>query len=111
MDSFVFDGEEYKQDTFALMLVDVVKILDKLKPGILDGLARENYSFTSGGKIYITYDTEIINRSKEIRDGIFIESNMNQKFFMKFIASLFERFNIDKSRFYIFVKASPNKQD
>ena len=111
LDSFVFDGEEYKQDTFALMLVDVVKILDKLKPGILDGLARENYSFTSGGKIYITYDTEIINRSKEIRDGIFIESNMNQKFFMKFIASLFERFNIDKSRFYIFVKASPNKQD
>ena len=30
--SFVFDGEEYKQDTFAIMLVDVVKILDELKP-------------------------------------------------------------------------------
>ena len=51
-----------------------------------------------------------MNTPKEIRNGIFIESHIDSKNVLKFIASLFERFNIDKSRFYIFVKSSANKQ-
>ena len=92
------------------MLVDVVKILDNLKPGILDELARENYSFTSGKKIYLKYGSDSMKSPKEIREGIFINTNLSSESVMKFIASLFEKFNIDKSRFYIFVKSSANKQ-
>ena len=111
LDSFVFDGNEYKQNTFAYMLVDVVKLLDEQKPGILEELARENYSFTSGEKVYLKYGSDSMNSPKEIRDKIFIDTGISSESTMKFIAALFERFDISKSRFYIFVKTGTNKQD
>ncbi|MBQ7576819.1 MAG: DUF262 domain-containing protein [Synergistaceae bacterium] len=102
--SFVFDGEEYKQNTFAYMLVDVVKLLDEQNSAILEELARKNYSFTSGEKIYIKYGSDSMTNPKEIRDKIFIDTGLSAESTMKFIASLFKRYNVSKSRFYIFVK-------
>ena len=104
LDSFVFDGNEYKQNTFAYMLVDVVKLLDEQNSAILEDLARKNYSFTSGDKVYIKYGYDSMTNPKEIRDKIFIDTGLSAESTMKFIASLFKRYNVSKTRFYIFVK-------
>lgn len=108
LDAFVFDDEDYKQSYFALMLVDVVKLLDEMKPGVLERLAKEN--FTAGWKPYITYEnTSSMNNPREIRDGIFIELSMSAKAIMKFINELFEEFEVSKSRFYILINNKTHK--
>ena len=43
--SFKLFGETYRQNKYALMLLDVIKLLDKKKPGKLKMLAENNYSF------------------------------------------------------------------
>lgn len=45
--SFRLFGETYRQRRYALMLLDVIKILDKKLPGKLEQLAAESYSFSS----------------------------------------------------------------
>ena len=41
-------GETYRQNKYALMLLlDVIKLLDKKSPGKLQTLAENNYSFNS----------------------------------------------------------------
>ena len=109
--SFTFDNKEYKPKTFAAMLIDVIKILDELKPGILEKLASENFSFRTGKKVYMKRNSyEGINKPKEIKENIFIETNISSKDIMRFLASLFEQFGIDKKRFYILIKTRANNQ-
>lgn len=109
--SFTFDKEEYKQKTFAGMLIDVIKILDKEKPGTLERLASENYSFRTGRKVYIKHNNyEGLNKPKEIKENIFIETNISSKDIMRFLSSLFERFGVDKKLFYILIKTRGNNQ-
>ena len=45
--SFKLFGETYRQNKYALMLLDVIKLLDKKSPGKLQTLAENNYSFNS----------------------------------------------------------------
>ncbi|MBQ9595847.1 MAG: DUF262 domain-containing protein, partial [Synergistaceae bacterium] len=108
IEAFVFDDEDYRQRYFALMLFDVVKLLDEIKPDVLEKLAQENYSFRpAGDRVFITYEPteERLTTPREIRDGIFIDiGSMSAKDILKFISALFEKFEVSKSRFYILIK-------
>lgn len=44
--SFKLFDETYRQSRYALMLLDIVKLLDKRQPGKLKALAETGYSFT-----------------------------------------------------------------
>ncbi len=109
IEAFVFDDEDYRQRYFALMLFDVVKLLDEIKPDVLEKLAQENYSFRpAGDRVFITYEptAENLTTPREIRDGIFIDiGSMSARDIMKFVSSLFEKFEVSKSRFYILIKS------
>ena len=108
LEAFVFDDEDYKQSYFAVMLVDVVKLLDEMRPDVLERLAQEN--FTAGWKPYITYDNaSSMKNPREIRNGIFIELSMSAKTIMNFIRALFDEFEVNKSRFYILINNKTHK--
>ena len=105
LDSFMFDNKIYKQNNYASMLLEVVKLLDKDKPTILAKIAKKGYSFTEDKKIYISADSKLLQNPKQIRDGIYIEMGIDTKTIMKFIDSLFARFSVKKSRFQILITA------
>ena len=48
--SFKLFNETYRQNKFALMLLDVIKLLDKKKPGTLQQLADDGFSFSTTKK-------------------------------------------------------------
>ncbi|MBQ6773738.1 MAG: DUF262 domain-containing protein [Synergistaceae bacterium] len=112
LEAFVFDDEDYVQKYFALMLVDITKLLDEIKPGVLETLAQENYSFRTGSRVFITYEPAAnkLRTPREIRDGIFIDiGSIAANDIMKFISSLFEKFEVSKSRFYILINDKTHK--
>lgn len=103
LDSFIFDDNTYKQNDYKLMLLDVVKLLDKENPAILNKIARQGYSFTEDGRIYISSDIKLLKNHKQVREGIYLDMGLNAKSVMKFIDSLFTRFCVKKSRFQIII--------
>ena len=106
LDSFIFDNKTYKQSNYALMLFEVVKLLDKEKPAMLGKIAREGFSFTEDKRIYISSDIKRLKNHKQIRDGIYLDMGLNAKNIMKFIDSLFIRFSVKKSRFQIVITST-----
>ncbi|RHB42004.1 DUF262 domain-containing protein [Enterocloster aldenensis] len=110
--SFSFNGELYRQNKFTLMLLDMVKILDKQNPGILDTLADRDYSYTPKFKRpYISRSTDNIIKPETLKDNIYIETRINPSGIMKFIESLIEEFKADKSTFSISVIADDYIED
>ena len=106
LDSFIFDNKTYKQNNYALMLFEVVKLLDKEKPAMLGKIAREGFSFTEDGRIYISSDIKLLKNHKQIRDGIYLDMGLNAKNIMKFLDSLFTRLCVKKSRFQIVITST-----
>ena len=106
LDSFIFDNKTYKQNNYALMLFEVVKLLDKEKPAMLGKIAREGFSFTEDGRIYISSDIKLLKTHKQIREGIYLDMGLNAKNIMKFLDSLFTRLCVKKSRFQIVITST-----
>lgn len=97
---FHFNGQSYRQEKFALMLFDVVKLLDKMTPGRLDELADQPfYTSNYSQRPSICRNQEELRWAWEVRDGIFIEAHLSASAIMRFIDRLFEVFNVDKSIF------------
>ncbi len=102
---FNFFEYTYMQDTYGLMLADMIRLLDKYDLNILNRLADENYSYVGGQNSLprISRDASALHTPKEIRDGIFVDLNLSSKSIMKFIAALLEKYEIPLDRFAIFV--------
>lgn len=102
--SFYFEGETYRQNSYALMLLDMVKLLDEKNPSILKTLASEDYSFTERShNPHITLIKDKQRRPWEIRDGIFIESNLSSSSIVHFISSLLDEYSVNKNDFFMSV--------
>lgn len=113
--TFKFDGEIYRQNRYALMLQDVLRLLDDKMPGILQKLAEEEFSFSSFNPkhTHISKTAEGMRWAWEIKDGIFIEANLSAFSIMKFIEVVMDKCNFDKNLFSISVVAeeSSNEED
>lgn len=112
--SFTFNGETYRQNRYALMLLDVVKLLDELEPDKLEILAKENYSFnnTYKNRSHITMEAEKLRWPWEVRDGIFIEANLSAANIMHFIDSLMGEYQFDPAQFYVSIATDePDDED
>ena len=55
--SFRLFDETYRQNRYALMLLDVIKLLDKRRPGKLMELVKSNYSFNSTKRKHVHINT------------------------------------------------------
>lgn len=97
---FHFDGETYRQDRYALMLLDVLKLLDKKVPGRLDQIADAHF-YLSDRKQHsqIGHEKSEMRWPWEVRDGIFMEANLSANAIIRFVNRLFEEFEVDKSIF------------
>ncbi len=97
---FHFDGQTYRQDRYALMLFDVLKLLDKMKPGRLEELADQNFYLSNYRQhSHISRNKAEMRWPWEIRDGIYMEANLSAQGMIRFIDRLFEEFAVDKSIF------------
>lgn len=97
---FHFNGQTYRQDRYALMLFDVLRLLDKMKPGRLEELADQNFYLSNYRQhSHISRDKQEMRWPWEIRDGIFMEANLSAQGMIRFIDRLFEEFAVDKSIF------------
>ncbi len=98
--SFTLFGETYRQNTYVLMLLDVVKLMDKRSPGRLRELAEKNYSFTSVKKhAHLSLDESKLRLPKKVSDDVYLEANLSARSCVKFIDRLFSEFEFDKSDF------------
>lgn len=97
---FHFNGQAYRQDKYASMLFDVIKLLDKMCPGRLDELANEHFYISSNTqRAQISRDKDNMRWAWELRDGIYMEANYSAQGVIRFIDRVFEAFNVDKSIF------------
>ncbi len=111
--NFKFDGEIYRQNKYAPMLVDMIKLLDKRTPGVIERLAKNNFSYNvnKNKHSHISLSSKEMRWPWEVKEGIYIEANLSSWGIMKFIDSLMEQYNLDKSLFSISVVAEVEEED
>ena len=111
--SFKIGEEVYRQSYYALMLEDVAKMLDRIKPQKFDELAASNFSInvSKDKHTFISKTENVLRTPYQIRDGIFIELNLSAHSIMRFIDGLMSEFNFDKKLFSISVIAEEDDED
>ena len=99
--SFKLFGETYRQNKYALMLLDVIKLLDKKIPGKLQTLAENNYSFNSTKRkhVHLNLDGSGIRWPWKVTDGIYLEANLSAWSCIRFIENLLAEFGFEKDQF------------
>lgn len=99
--SFKLFGETYRQNTYALMLLSVIKLLDKKRPGKLQELADSNYSFNSTKRkhVHLNNDGTDMRLPWKVSDRIYLEANLSAWSCIRFIDSLISEFGFDKLSF------------
>lgn len=99
--SFKLFGETYRQNKYALMLLDVIKLLDKKSPGKLQTLAENNYSFNSTKRkhIHLNIDGSGMRWPWKVTDGIYLEANLSAWSCIRFIENLLSEFGFEKDQF------------
>lgn len=99
--SFKLFNETYRQNKYALMLLDVIKLLDKKRPGKLSELAKNNYSFNSSKRKHVHLNTtgEGMRYPWKVVDGIYLEANLSAWSCIRFIENLIVEFNFERSNF------------
>lgn len=111
--SFKLFDEIYRQNKYALMLMDVIKLLDKKRPGKLSELANSNYSFTSTKRKHVHLNTtgEGMRSPWKVMDGIYLEANLSAWSCVRFIESLIIEFGFDKTQFSFNVIAEESSEN
>lgn len=96
--SFKLFGETYRQNKYALMLLDVIKLLDKKSPGKLQTLAENNYSFNSTKRkhVHLNIDGSGMRWPWKVTDGIYLEANLSAWSCIRFIENLLTEFGFEK---------------
>ena len=99
--SFKLFGETYRQNKYALMLLDVIKLLDKKSPGKLQTLAENNYSFNSTKRkhVHLNIDGSGMCWPWKVIDGIYLEANLSAWSCIRFIENLLSEFGFEKDQF------------
>lgn len=101
--AFKFKGEVYRQNRYALMLQDVLRLLDEENSGLLERLANEDFSFSSFNPkhAHVSKSSDEMRWAWEIKDGIFIEANLSASSIMKFIDCVMDECGFDKTKFSV----------
>lgn len=99
--SFKLFGETYRQSKYALMLLDVIKLLDKRCPGKLQELADSSYSFSSAKRkhVHLNNDGTDMRCPWKVSAHIYLEANLSAWACIRFIDNLLSRFGFDKTSF------------
>lgn len=99
--SFNLFGETYRQNKYALMLLDVIKLLDKKDPNKLQALAEAKYSFNSTKRkhVHLNTDGEGMRWPWKVKDGIYLEANLSAWSCIRFIDNLIGEFGFEKTQF------------
>lgn len=112
--SFKLFGETYRQNKYALMLLDVIKLLDKKSPGKLQTLAENNYSFNSTKRkhVHLNLDGSGMRWPWKVTDGIYLEANLSAWSCIRFIENLLAEFGFEKDQFsFNIVAEEPSEID
>jgi len=110
--SFTYKGETYQQNRYALMLLDMIRLLDKEYPGKLEMLARNNFTLSKNSKhAEISYDKVPMRWAWEIRDGIYMEASHSASKIMSIIGVILDAFEVDRSQFYVSLVAQAEDED
>ena len=112
--SFKLFGETYRQNKYALMLLDVIKLLDKKSPGKLQTLAENNYSFNSTKRkhVHLNIDGSGMRWPWKVTDGIYLEANLSAWSCIRFIENLLSEFGFEKDQFsFNIVAEEPSETD
>lgn len=111
--SFKLFDEIYRQNKYALMLMDVIKLLEKKRPGKLSELANSNYSFTSTKRKHVHLNTTVegMRLPWKVMDGIYLEANLSALSCVRFIESLIIEFGFDKTQFSFNVIAEESSEN
>lgn len=112
--SFKLFGETYRQNKHALMLLDVIKLLDKKSPGKLQTLAENNYSFNSTKRkhVHLNLDGSGMRWPWKVTDGIYLEANLSAWSCIRFIENLLAEFGFEKDLFsFNIVAEEPSETD
>ncbi|MDY3869425.1 MAG: HNH endonuclease family protein, partial [Pyramidobacter sp.] len=99
--SFKLFGETYRQNKYALMLLDVLRLLDKKDPVKMQRLAESNYSFnaTKRKHTHLNLDGSGMRGPWKVREGIYYESNLSSWSCIRFIEKLLAEFGFEKDQF------------
>lgn len=112
--SFKLFGETYRQNKYALMLLDVIKLLDKKIPGKLQTLAENNYSFNSSKRkhVHLNLDGSGMRWPWKVTEGIYLEANLSAWSCIRFIENLLAEFGFEKDQFsFNIVAEEPSETD
>ena len=112
--SFKLFGETYRQNKYALMLLDVIKLLDKKRPGKLRELAENNYSFNSTKRkhVHLNLDGSRMRWPWKVTEGIYLEANLSASSCIRFIDNLLLEFGVEKNQFsFNIVAEEPSEND
>lgn len=111
--SFRLFGESYRQKRYALMLLDVVKILDKKRPGKLEQLAAESYSFSSTKRkhAHLNPDGNEMRWPWKVKDGVYLEANLSASACIRFIGNLLAEYGFDKNEFSVNIVAEEPSEE
>ncbi len=99
--SFKLFGETYRQNKYALMLLDVIKLLDMKIPGKLRTLAESNYSFSSTKRkhAHLNLDGTGMRSPWEVSEGIYLEASLSAWYCIRFIDNLLSEFGFERNQF------------
>lgn len=112
--SFKLFGETYRQNKYVLMLLDVIKLLNKKCPGKLQTLAESNYSFNSTKRkhVHLNLDGSGMRWPWKVTDGIYLEANLSAWSCIRFIENLLAEFGFEKDQFsFNIVAEEPSETD
>lgn len=112
--SFKLFGETYRQNKYALMLLDVIKLLDKKKPGKLQMLAENNYSFNASKRkhVHLNVDGADMRLPWKVTDGVYLEANLSAWSCVRFIENLLPEFGVERDQFsFNIVAEEPSEND
>lgn len=86
---FIFCGEEVVVKNYSDMLTKFIELFYDLEPKLVTKLALDNFQPTQTNRIYISYDSSNLRRSREInRTGIYYEINLSAASILYFIKQL-----------------------
>lgn len=111
--SFKLFDEVYRQNKFAFMLLDVIKLLEKRRPGKLKELADNNFSINTVKKKHphLNADGLGMRLPLKIADNIYLETNLSAWSCVRFIEKLLSAFGVGKDQFSFNIIAEEASED
>ena len=104
--SYTFRGEVNLQDTYILMLQEILRILMKENPEIINGLLADNHSSPRFSK-----ESNLLNRGMKINDDVFFEGNISSKSVIRAIAAMLQAYNIAETEFSFAIVAENSRKE